>query len=220
MKRKSNSHRVIMKDLSLPGAAQKLLKDVGDSRIDILVNSAGFAKVSNYDHQSIEDIRGMVMVNCLAVAELCRLVAPAMKARGSGRILNISSIVAFTPTQYAAVYEATKSFVYTISNALQYELRPYGIGVTVSIPGSTDTGFAKVSGTQNATCFTLVRPFGLVDQPSSVAKESVEAMLNGETARIPNNMWAVATRIVEFIPLPITQSCAQLCWLGHSRSRS
>ena len=158
----------------------------------------------------------MVMVNCLAIAELCRLVVPGMKQRGAGRILNISSIVAFTPTQYAVLYEATKSFVYTFSNALQYELQPYGVGVTVSIPGSTDTEFAERSGTQQAVCFTVVRPLGLVDKPDAVARQSVDAALNGEVARIPNGLWAVATRTVEYVPIPVTQAFAQLCWLGHA----
>merc|ERR1711871_480745 len=100
---KRNHHRIIIQDLATPGAAAHVMEQVGSSRIDFLVNSAGFAKVSDYDEQDLKDINGMVMVNCLAIAELCRLVVPGMKQRGAGRILNISSIVAFTPTQYAVL---------------------------------------------------------------------------------------------------------------------
>ena len=152
----------------------------------------------------------MIAVNCSAVAEICRVFSPEMKARNQGRILNIGSVTCFTPTELGALYEATKSFIYTLSYALQYELRPFGVGVTVSCPGSTATNFAAVSNTKETLAFKLP---GMVCTPSFVAKESLRAMFDGEASVIPHALWAVSGRMCEFIPVSVVQLVANIAWM-------
>ena len=151
----------------------------------------------------------MLAVNCSAVAELCRIFSPGMKQRGRGRILNIGSVTCFTPTEHGVLYEATKSFIYTLSNALQYELRPFGVGVTVSCPGSTATKFAAVSNTAETIAFKLP---GMVCTPEFVAKTSIDAMFSGEASVIPHAVWAVAGRMCEYCPISVVQLVANVAW--------
>ena len=78
--------------------------------------------------------------------------------------------------------------------------------------GSTTSNFAKVAGATACVAFRLP---GLVCDPVDVARESVDAMLAGQAARIPNALWAVAGRMSEYVPLPVIQLVAQVAWAGH-----
>ena len=84
-------------------------------------------------------------LNCLAVVGLTARYLPAMRKRGNGTIINISSAAAFQPMPHMAVYGATKAFVLSFTEALWRETRRDSIRVLAVCPGSTDTPFFQVA---------------------------------------------------------------------------
>ncbi|NUQ29637.1 MAG: SDR family NAD(P)-dependent oxidoreductase, partial [Acidobacteriaceae bacterium] len=90
-------------DLSQPGAAAQIKAELEarEAEIDVLVNNAGFSHHGPVTQVSVERLHAIVQVNIMALMELTRMIAPSMMARGRGRILNVSSVVGFTPTPFA-----------------------------------------------------------------------------------------------------------------------
>ena len=120
-------------------------QSLGD--VELLVNNAGFA--TNGDFLGLDGARerGMVALNVVAPLALAHALLPAMVARKSGGVINVSSIGAFQPVPYMATYGATKAFVLSWSEALAHELRTTGVRVTCVCPGPTATEFFEVAAT-------------------------------------------------------------------------
>ncbi len=134
-------------DLSEPDAAQRLWNET-DRRglhVDVLVNNAGFGTGKDVADDDPERLEQEVRLNCLAVVGLTARYLPAMRKRGNGTIINISSAAAFQPMPHMAVYGATKAFVLSFTEALWRETRRDGIRVLAVCPGSTDTPFFQVA---------------------------------------------------------------------------
>src|SRR4030095_9480338 len=113
---------------------------------DFLVNNAGFGLRGAFAELDAARQREMIDLNCGALTELCRAVAPAMVERRSGAILNVASTAAFQPGPWMGVYFATKAFVLSFTEALHEELKPHGVKVSALCPGPTRTEFGEVAG--------------------------------------------------------------------------
>lgn len=111
-------------------------------RIDILVNNAGIGHVSSVEHTPDQVLRRLVEVNFYGVVYGAQAVLPAMRAQGSGHIINISSGAAMLGLPYAGFYAATKAAVMRFSEALRYELESSNIDVSVIYPDFTATDLA------------------------------------------------------------------------------
>lgn len=74
-----------------------------------------------------------------ALTELCHRVLPGMRGRGWGRIINLSSLAAFSPPGASLLYTGIKSYVLGMSQSMDMELKPQGIHVTALCPGFTRT---------------------------------------------------------------------------------
>ncbi len=104
-------------------------------RIDALVNNAGVAYRSVLEHVQDDERLAQMDVNFLAPMELVRLVLPGMRARRSGRIVNVSSVGGMMAMPTMAVYAASKFALEGASESLWYEVRPFGVFVTLLEPG-------------------------------------------------------------------------------------
>lgn len=144
---------VIGQDLAREGAAQELVGKLGERRIDMLINNAGFGEWGPFVEADWSRLNQMIQLNVTALTSLAHAIAPRMIAQRSGQILNVSSIAGFNAGPGAIVYYASKAYVLSFSEALQHELKPYGIAVTTLVPGPTDTGFASAAGAEGATAF-------------------------------------------------------------------
>jgi short-subunit dehydrogenase len=140
--------RAVEIDLSREGVAAELVANVeaAGERIDLLVNNAGFGLTGRFASQDSARLRQMIDLNCGALTELCRAVAPAMIERRSGAILNVASTAAFQPGPGMAVYFATKAYALSLTEALHEELRHHGVAVSALCPGPTATEFGEVAG--------------------------------------------------------------------------
>jgi len=128
-------------DLTVDGAGAKLRAMTAERKFDvtILINNAGFGSRGEFSKLPVEEQSNMVRLNVLGLVELTHHFLPAMIARRSGSIINVSSTAAFQPMPYAAIYAATKAFVTSFSMALAEEVRSHGITVVTLCPGRTRT---------------------------------------------------------------------------------
>lgn len=159
---------VVALDLSAerPGATLRE-RVVGD--VDLVVNNAGVATQGSFIHAEAADLDRVIAVDIAALVDVCHAFLPAMAARGSGTILNVSSTTAFQPVPTLAVYAAAKTFVLSFSEALWCEARTSGVRVMALAPGPTETEFFDVIG-ENAAIV------GSMQTPDQVARTALSAL--------------------------------------------
>jgi NAD(P)-dependent dehydrogenase (short-subunit alcohol dehydrogenase family) len=129
-------------DVTDPAQAQRAVTDVlaEFGRIDALVNNAGSSMFAALEETSDDDLRAIFETNTVGSLRLARLVLPAMRAQGTGTIINISSLAGFAPRPYLGAYAASKSALEALSFCLAAEVREFGVRVVVVSPGSFKTG--------------------------------------------------------------------------------
>jgi len=110
-------------------------------RIDVLINNAGFGVLGAVEETSASETERLFATNVFGLLNVTRAVLPHMRARRSGRVINISSIGGYQAYMGWGVYGSTKFAVEGISEALHQELAPLGIQVTVVEPGFFRTDF-------------------------------------------------------------------------------
>ena len=130
----------VTSDASVDAAVGELIRLEG--RIDLLVNNAGFGVApGGAEESSIEQAKAIFDTNVFGLIRMTRAVVPHMRRQGSGRIINIGSVLGFLPMPYGALYAATKHAVEGYSESLDHELRTSGIRVSVIEPAYTKTRF-------------------------------------------------------------------------------
>ncbi|MCB9053998.1 MAG: oxidoreductase [Lewinellaceae bacterium] len=113
-------------------------------KIDVLINNAGYAVYGAVEDISMEDARRQFDVNIFGLARLTKEVLPHMRAQGSGKVINVSSMGGKVYTPLGAWYHATKHALEGWSDCLRLELAPFNIDVVVIQPGVIATEFGDV----------------------------------------------------------------------------
>jgi short-subunit dehydrogenase len=180
--------KVIVSDLSARNAAEDILCQLQNEkiRLDILVNNAGFNVYGKFIHTDLDKELQMIEVMINSTTRLTKLFAKEMIALGRGRILNICSTGSFAPGPYDAVYQASKAYMLSFSEALHEELRGTGVTVSALCPGATDTEFANRAGMSEVRLFK-----GFTMSAESVAKAGFKAVMKGARCKIagfPNRL--------------------------------
>ncbi len=116
--------------------------------IRVLVNAAGFGIIGHFEELSEDEAIGMCDVNMTALTRIIAVSLPYMNEKRSN-IINIASAAAFLPQPSFAVYAATKSYVLSLSTALNHELRDRNITVTAVCPGPVSTEFFDIAETHH-----------------------------------------------------------------------
>jgi len=130
----------VTSDESVDAAVGEVIRLEG--RIDLLVNNAGFSVApAGAEESSIEQAQAIFDTNFFGTVRMTRAVVPYMRRQGSGRIINIGSVLGFLPMPYGALYAATKHAIEGYSESLDHELRTRGIRVSVIEPAFTKTQF-------------------------------------------------------------------------------
>lgn len=161
--------RVFAGDLLEEEIYKNISSCLADYRPDIrmLVNAAGYGKTGVFQKIEEEAQIGMVQLNCEALTRMTKICLPYMSV--GSRIINIASAAAFGPQPEFAVYAASKSYVYSFSNALRSELKAQEIYVTSVCPGPVDTEFFVLAGED--------RPASVKDKLFVKAKDVVRQAL-------------------------------------------
>jgi short-subunit dehydrogenase len=189
---------VIAADLSKPGAAAELTREIQTRglEIDTLINNAGIGGIGAFAESDAGRISEMLEVNVVALTELTRALLPGMIERKHGRIMLVASTAAFQPGPFMAVYYATKAYVLSLGEAIAWELRGTGVTVTTLCPGPTVSNFVKAAHMENSRLFTnpMVKPMSSAE----VARLGYQAMKAGQRVEITgfaNKMGAMSARV-------------------------
>jgi short-subunit dehydrogenase len=126
-------HRRIVSDLADPGAAEALVAEAGE--VDVLVANAGLGANASIDEFSPEEIERIIRVNLEAPMRMARALVPAMRRRGSGHMVFVSSLAGKAATAKTALYTATKAGLRGFALALRQDLAGDEVGVSIICPG-------------------------------------------------------------------------------------
>ena len=182
--------------------------------IEVLVNNAGLGLHAPIVEGSPENIRHVFEVNLFGAINCIQAVAPQMKERRRGMIINVSSVVGRLATPYNGAYSATKGALNALTDSLRLELEWYGIRVTAIYPGYTITGFQ-----QNVLSeMEMPKPSRLVRgaEPEAVAKTIVQAIRGERRESYVAFGDAAAVMIKNVSPRLIDWGMRRL-WLGQVR---
>ena len=207
---------VVPKDLSVPGAARELARDIEARglRIDVLINNAGFGDVGPFAREDPDRIDAMLQLNVSALTALTRAFLPGMIARKRGRVMLVSSTAAFQPGPNMATYCASKAYVLSLGEALARELGSTGVTVTTLCPGATLTGFAAESGAESLPLFSSK----LVPKMTAagVARAGYAAMMRGRPVLVTGVMNKLVAFSGRVFPRAIVFPVSRLLLGDHS----
>lgn len=132
------AHRLGL-DVTDPATIERALAATGP--LDLLVNNAGYALVGAVEEVGDEELREQYEVNVFGPWRLCRAVLPAMRERGAGTIVNVSSYGAEMPYPGIGAYRSSKAALEAMSATLHLEASRFGVRVLLIQPGLVETGF-------------------------------------------------------------------------------
>lgn len=110
-------------------------------QVDVLVNNAGYGQYGAIEEVAIEDVRLQLETNLVGPVRLIQLVLPGMRAAGGGTIVNVSSMGGGFTLPGGGCYHASKHALEAISDALRFEVGPFGVKVAIIQPGLIKTNF-------------------------------------------------------------------------------
>ncbi|MBS2000177.1 MAG: SDR family oxidoreductase [Cyanobacteria bacterium SZAS LIN-5] len=188
---------IIVQDLSLPDACEKIVEELTakNLQIDILINNAGFANYGYFSSNSLEKEVALLQVNIVALTKLTKLLLPSMLKNKDGKIMNLASMAAFVAGPQMAVYYASKAYVLSFSEALACELEGTGVTVTAVCPGATATEFQERAGLGRSKLFSKFKPM----DATTVSEIGYRGMMNGDVIVITgtsNKFMGLATRLL------------------------
>lgn len=126
---------------SITAAVEAVDKLSGGRGLDVLVNNAGFGTLGPTAEISDAEMRRQYETNVFGLMNVTRAFLPKMMERRAGRIINVSSVGGRITLPWFGAYNSTKYAVESLSDALRYELRPFGIDVSMIEPGLIRTNF-------------------------------------------------------------------------------
>jgi uncharacterized protein len=156
-------------------------------QLDVAVINAGIGRAGPFVDGDLSTDLSIVDLNVRSTMHLAKLVLRDMSLRGNGKVLFTSSIAATMPGSLQTVYNASKSFIQSLSEALDDELRDTGVTVTALMPGPTDTSFFRRGNMLNTVVGRMPK-----DDPSEVARQGYEALMRGDRKVVAESLMTKA----------------------------
>jgi uncharacterized protein len=145
--------------------------------IDALVNDAGQGLYGLFTDTELQRELDIIQLNISSLVTITKKFLQDMVARGSGKILNLSSMASKSPGPWQSVYHGTKAFVQSFTEAINNENKDKGVTVTALLPGPVDTDFFNKAEMNESKA---VQDKSKLYDPADVAKDGYEAMMNGD----------------------------------------
>jgi 3-dehydrosphinganine reductase len=143
---------------------------------DILINCAGVVHPGEFLDLDMDKFHWMMDINFFGLVNTTRKILPGMINRGSGHIVNISSMAAVLGIYGYSAYGPSKSAVVSFSEALRMELKPKGILVTIALPTDTDTDQLRYEDNYRPPETKAIAALGSVHTPEGVAEEIIKGI--------------------------------------------
>jgi len=178
----------VTEDASMVSGMSRVIDEHG--RIDVMVNNAGYGSYGAVEDVSMDEARRQFEVNVFGLGRLTQLATPHMRAQGSGRVINISSVGGKFYEPLGAWYHATKFAVEGLSDSLRLELAPFGIQVVIIEPGPILTEWNTIS----RDSLTEVSQGGGYQEMAEKVRATME---RGDGPRLASSPDTVAKKIVK-----------------------
>jgi len=179
--------------------------DALDVEVDVLIANAGYAITKGFTEVPWRTHADFIQVMATGVAELCHRFAPGMVERGWGRIVNVSSLAAFSPDLPGSLYGAVKSFVVGLSEALALEFAGTGVHVSALCPGFTLTEFHDVMDVRDEIDKL---PGFMMMNAADVVREGWEAVERGDPICVSGRVNQAIAGIVKILPRGMLRALA------------
>lgn len=185
-------------DLAQPDAADSLFKWC-EQIPDVLINNAGMFFFKELQTDDLEKAQAMVNLHVVTITRMCILFGNAMKQRGSGYILNVSSMAARIPAPGITIYSATKAYLKSFGRSLSYELKPYGASITTVCPAAIATPLYRLSPEKMRFGVCI----GLIKTPQWLVKRALKAMFRRRRVVSPGFMNVWLPPLIALLPGPL-----------------
>lgn len=169
--------RAVQADLRKADEVDRLYRSATENgrRVEAAAFNVGTGGGGRFVDRGLEDDLNIIDLNVRGTTHLAKFVLQDMVSANSGKALFTSSLVATMPGSYQTVYNASKSFVQSLAEALQDELRDTNVTITVLMPGATETNFFRRVGMLDTLVGQMPK-----DDPGKVAKQGYDALMRGE----------------------------------------
>jgi uncharacterized protein len=186
-----------------PGELSKKIREMG-LEIEVLINNAGFGIFGEFLEADYQTEQDMLQLNMATLTGLTKIYAREMQERGSGYIMLVASNGAYQPSPGYAAYSATKSYVLSLGEAVNYELKDSPVSLTVVSPGPTRTEFHDVTGQGRDNLYLKLATM----ESENVTRIGIKAMLKGKPSVIPGWLNAVLAWSAQRMPRRIATASA------------
>jgi len=189
-------------DLSDLAATQSAFEELATEGFvpDVLVNSAGVIYPGEFVNMPFEHFEVNIDCGFWSVVNPCRAVAPGMVDRGSGHIVNVSSVAGYLGIYGYTGYSASKFAVMGFTEALRFEMKPAGVRVSVVCPPDTETPALKFEHTLRPHATNVIAGNIKPISAEKVAAAIVKAVDRGHYLVIPDALSAFYFRLKGLLP--------------------
>ncbi|MFY9636986.1 MAG: SDR family oxidoreductase [Cellulosimicrobium cellulans] len=160
--------------------------------VTVLVNNAGSSLLRDFEQNSVQEEQEQLRLHCAAPLELIHAALPGMLERGTGRIINVSSIAAFLPR---GSYAAAKAWLLMFSRWANLAYRTRGVTVTAVCPGLTHTEFHDRMGMDKAAV-----PSWAWLNAERVVREGLADNLRGKAVSVPSKRYKAVAAAARVLP--------------------
>src|SRR5438270_12622447 len=167
-----------------------------EGAVGALVNNAGYSQSGAVEDVPMEQVRRQFETNVFGLIRMCQLVLPGMRRQGFGRIVNLSSMGGKLVFPGGGVYHATKHSVEAISDALRFEVRGFGIGVSIIEPGLIKTQFGETAVGSIGEATTDEGPYASFNQAVAASTARAYAGAMGRLAASPDRVARATDRAI------------------------
>ena len=185
-------------DLSLDKAADELETFCKEwsLEVEILINNAGMFFFEELGTENESKALAMLQLHIYTPTRLCLLFGEAMKQRGHGFILNMSSMAAQLPCPGITIYSATKAYLKSFGKSLYFEMRPYGVGVTTVCPAAIATPLYKLK----PSLMKFGVKIGLIGTPRWLVRRALRGMMRKKRVVKPGLMNLYLPPLIAVLP--------------------
>lgn len=200
---------VLEADLGTADGQQLVMDRVADADapVDLVVNNAGFGSSGDFWSLDPDRLGDEVELNVKALTKISNAALAAMVDRGSGYLLNVSSVASFQAAPGLAVYAATKAYVTNLSEALHEEVRGSGVHVTALCPGLTKTEFQQRS---NTTEYESTFPDFAWTSVESVARAGLDGVAKNRAVVVPGALYKGLAATSDITPRAVSRRLSGL----------
>jgi len=200
---------VIALDLTTDGAALSLCTEIEarNLEVDAIAHCAGFGLPGGFLSSEWPAQSALLTLHASVPAELTYRLLPGMIDRKYGRIIYVSSIAGLVDSGAGTIYGGAKAFVVSFARSLSREVRKNGVHVTCICPGLTRTDFHDLPALKQSV---RGMPDWLWTDPSRVAQQAFDAVMQGRTLLINGWINQVQVAMLRYVPRAFLAGCARL----------